>query len=249
MKGDFVDGDASLNCQEVDGKPMLKFWRCKAEPPREIECDFDSTSPNFEVKYLGSEILTRPGLGEICNTVDKIYTQCKPKLKTMDKYCLTVSGKELTLRDMESTEDEEKTFRVRRILYCGVAQNHQKIFFYNYQFSTTADEVECHVVLCTTKEEAKIVAKVISKAFLHAQVEFHKREVEEKRVHARRLTLESSASGSIEHSPTPKSTSHNRHRSRSHSAEDTFDKKQDGSKSYDPDFSPVSFASSKETIL
>ena len=105
----------------------------------------------------------------------------------MDHYSLKLTKQELSLRDRDSTEDEEKVFLLRRIRFTGVFKANQRIFFFTYQPGTKAESVECNVVLCRSNNEAKSLAKVISRAFGDARSEFHHEEVANRKLHAEGL--------------------------------------------------------------
>ena len=149
--------------------------------------DFNIHTPTYSVKYLGFEKLWSPGSSEICDTVKAIFTSKKPGVKSLDHYSLKLTKQELSLRDRDSTEDEEKVFLLRRIRFSGVFKANQRIFFFTYQPGTKAESVECNVVLCKSNSEAKSLAKVISKAFGDARSEFHHQEVANRRLHAEGL--------------------------------------------------------------
>lgn len=146
--------------------------------------DFNIHTPTYTVKYLGCEKLWSPGHSEICDTVRVIFTTKKSALKYMDHYSLTLTKQELSLRDRDSTEDEEKVFLLRRIRFSGVFKAQQRIFFFTYQPGTKSESVECNVVLCKTNSEAKSLAKVISRAFQDARSELHHQEVASRKLHA-----------------------------------------------------------------
>lgn len=150
--------------------------------------NFSIHTPTYSVKYLGSQQLYSPGFAEICDTVKAIFAQEKPKLKSFDHYSLKLTKEELSLRDRDSTEDEEKVFLLRRIRFSGVSKAYQRVFFFTYQFGSKAASVECNVVLCKSNKEAKSLAKVISKAFGDARSEFHHQEVASRKLHAEGLS-------------------------------------------------------------
>lgn len=150
--------------------------------------NFNIHTPTFSVKYLGSQQLCSPGFSEICDTVKAIFAQEKPKLKSLDHYSLKLTKEELSLRDRDSTEDEEKVFLLRRIRFSGVSKANQRVFFFTYQFGSKAASVECNVVWCKSNNEAKSLAKIISKAFADARSEFHHQEVASRKLHAEGLS-------------------------------------------------------------
>ena len=150
--------------------------------------DFNIHTPTYSVKYLGFERLSSPGFSEICDTVKAIFASKKPTLKSLDHYSLKLTKQELSLRDSDSTEDEEKVFLLRRIRFSGVSKENQRVFFFTYQFGTKSEAVECNAVLCKNNSEAKSLAKVINRAFGDARSEFHHEEVANRRLHAEGLS-------------------------------------------------------------
>lgn len=150
--------------------------------------NFNIHTPTFSVKYLGSQELCSPGFAEICDTVKAVFAQEKSKIKSLDHYSLKLTKEELSLRDRDSTEDEEKVFLLRRIRFSGVSKANQRVFFFTYQFGSKAASVECNVVLCKNNSEAKNLAKIISKAFADARSELHHQEVESRKLHAEGLS-------------------------------------------------------------
>ncbi|CAH3026058.1 unnamed protein product [Porites evermanni] len=145
--------------------------------------DLSIHTPTYSVKYLGCERLCSPGVSEICDTVKAIFASKKSTLKSLDHYSLKLTKQELSLRDSDSTEDEEKVFLLRKIRFSGVYKANQRVFFFTYQFGTKAEVLECNAVLCKNNNEAKSLAKVINKAFGDARSEFHQQEVANRRLH------------------------------------------------------------------
>lgn len=150
--------------------------------------DFSIHTPTYKVKYLGCEMLFSPGASEICDTVKAIFSSKKSVLNSMDHYSLKLTKQELSLRDKDSTEDEEKVFQLRRIRFSGVFKEQQRLFFFTYQPGTKSESLECNVVLCKSNSEAKSLAKVISRAFQDARSELHHQEVENRKLHAEGLS-------------------------------------------------------------
>lgn len=155
--------------------------------------DFSVHTPTYKVKYLGCEMLFSPGASEICDTVKAIFSSKKSALNSMDHYSLKLTKQELSLRDKDSTEDEEKVFQLRRIRFSGVFKAQQRLFFFTYQPGTKSESLECNVVLCKSNSEAKSLAKVISRAFQDARSELHHQEVENRKAHAEGISGNSSS--------------------------------------------------------
>jgi hypothetical protein len=176
---------------------MLKLFACRSdttsieEEKDYTKVDLERHRPTYEVKYLGCEELYKPDLTQMCETIDDIYTKQRSRFKKLTRCSLVITKEALILRDPDKTEDEERGFTLKRILYCGVYGRHQKLFFYNYQFGVKGDLVNCHALLCESKEEAKSLAKVISKAFRMAAQKAHQEDLENRKLHARGLSQSS----------------------------------------------------------
>lgn len=176
---------------------MLKLFACRSdtasldEDKDYTKVDLERHRPTYKVKYLGCEELYKPDLSQMCDTVNDIYNRQKNRFKKLNRCSLVVTKEALILRDPDKTEDEEQGFCLKRILYCGVYGRHQRLFFYNYQFGMKGDLVNCHALLCECKEEAKSLAKVISKAFKYAAHKAHQEDLENRKLHARGLSQSS----------------------------------------------------------
>ena len=142
---------------------------------------------SFVVQYLGFVEIKLPGLDEICENVDKMYTQSKPFLKTYEKTALRL-GKEGIEIGPKNEEVGKQFFKYRRILYCGVDKQHRRIFSFNYQYGSRAENIHLHVIVCKTKEDAKHIAKMLGEIFRDISSELHKREKEDKRRHSENLS-------------------------------------------------------------
>ncbi|XP_031570087.1 low density lipoprotein receptor adapter protein 1-A-like [Actinia tenebrosa] len=177
---------------------MLKLFTCRSDTTvieddekDYTKVDLDKHRPTYKVRYLGCEELYKPDLTQMCETVDDIYTRQRSRFRKLTRCSLVITKEALILRDPDKTEDEERGFSLKRILYCGVYGRHQKLFFYNYQFGVKGDLVNCHALLCETKEEAKSLAKVISKAFRIQAQKAHQEDLENRKLHARGLSQSS----------------------------------------------------------
>ena len=130
----------------------------------------------FTVRYLGSEQLERPGLEEMCTFVNATWKTKKSKERTLHKRNLVISEQDLSITSRPAdSNDSSLVFKIRRIQFCGVYQVNPKIFFFTYQFGKTSDTVDCHVVMCKSKKQAKILAKEAAILFKDATFSLHKR--------------------------------------------------------------------------
>jgi len=141
----------------------------------------------FVVQYLGFIEIKLPGLDEICENVDKMYAQAKPFLKSYEKTSL-VTAKEGIEIGPKHDELGKHFFKYRRILYCGVDKQHRRVFSFNYQYGSRAENIHLHVIVCKTKEDAKHLAKRLGEIFKDISSELHKKEKEDKRRHSENLS-------------------------------------------------------------
>ena len=150
-----------------------------------------SENTTFIAQYLGFVEIKSPGLDEICDNVDKMYTQAKPFMKTLEKTSLTIvqDGIEIGPRADETDEEiHSKLYKFRRILYCGVDKKHRRLFSFNYQYGSRAENIHLHVIVCKSKEDSKHLAKKLSDIFRDISVEMHRKEKEDKRKHSESLS-------------------------------------------------------------
>ena len=141
----------------------------------------------FVVQYLGFVEIKLPGLDEICENVDKMYAQAKPFMKSYEKTSL-VTAKDGIEIGPRNEELGKHFFKYRRILYCGVDKQHRRVFSFNYQYGSRAENIHLHVIVCKTKEDAKHLAKRLGEIFRDISSELHKKEKEDKRRHSENLS-------------------------------------------------------------
>lgn len=142
---------------------------------------------SFVAQYLGFVEIKLPGLDEICENVDRIYTQAKPFLKTCEKTTLRITKEGIEIGP-KTEEMGKHFFKYRRILYCGVDRQHRRVFSFNYQYGYRAENIHLHVIVCKTKEDAKHLAKKLGEIFKDISSELHKKEKEDKRRHSENLS-------------------------------------------------------------
>lgn len=142
----------------------------------------------FIAQYLGFVEIKSPGLDEICENVDKMYTQAKPFLKTLEKATLRIVDEGIEIGPKTDTDADSKLYKFRRILYCGVDKLHRRVFSFNYQYGSRAENIHLHVIVCRTKEDAKNLAKKLGDIFRDISVEMHRKEKEDKRKHSENLS-------------------------------------------------------------
>lgn len=121
----------------------------------------DEGMSTFSVKYLGQGELEKPGLEDMCTFVRSICETVKnSKQKDVPKGDFTLSNENFSFTSNgHNIHESTLVFRTRRIQFCGVYELNPKIFFFTYQFGKTADILQCHVLKCRNKKEAKLLAK------------------------------------------------------------------------------------------
>ncbi len=119
--------------------------------------------PQFSVKYVGKIETFIPG-GKGCTKVpvQKIWDNSCDERK-MPHMAMLITQSEVKLMDVISKADFR--YDIHRISYCSAEQGvHDKIFCWIYK-DTKTKKLECHAVLCTSKESAQAMALVLSRAF------------------------------------------------------------------------------------
>ena len=131
----------------------------------------------YQVKHLGTVLCSHPGIDEICRAMAEKYTvYSRQKIKTLSLYNLTVSSQGITLEKGADANEESsvKKFSIKRIVYCGVDRQHQKIFAFFYRSPENIyGALECHVVKCQLKRHAKKIALKLSEIFQGMESEKH----------------------------------------------------------------------------
>ncbi|XP_066916759.1 uncharacterized protein [Clytia hemisphaerica] len=167
--------------------------------------DFGFHEFTMDVIHLEPIRLRNPGLTDMMETVGTAYTKAKPKLKTMCKCTLNLNTDGINIKQDDHTgsstvpsrntshdgdgitpataTDLECLYKVRRMLYCAVDKTHQKVFFFNYQYGSRAENVDLHMIVCKNPKDAKELAKRVSQLFKKIQIEQHKRDKEKREDH------------------------------------------------------------------
>lgn len=156
----------SLSCTRI--------MKSKSPIHRKEECN---ESMMFPVKYLGQGELQKPGLEDMCTFVKSMYRRVKNskgKDVVEGKFILSHENCSLKLNAQHSV-DSTLQFRTRRIQFSGVYELNPKIFFFTYQFGKTADVLQCHVLKCRNKKEAKCLAKQAGELFKEIAFSFNRR--------------------------------------------------------------------------
>lgn len=123
---------------------------------------------NFPVKYLGTVLCSHPDRDEICRAMAEMYAVSRQKMKKLPLHKLTVSSREITLQKVTDVAKVSpvKKFVIPRIVYCGVDKRHQKIFAFFYRSPESIyGALNCHVVECRSKRDARHIALKLSEIF------------------------------------------------------------------------------------
>ena len=142
----------------------IRIMKSKASTNCEDQGDESKT---FSVKYLGQGELEKPGLEDMCTFVQSMYRRVKKsKRKDILEGKFTLSQENCSLKpNAQQSIDSTLVFRTRRIQFSAVYELNPKIFFFTYQFGKTADVLQCHVLKCRNKKEAKCLAKQAGELF------------------------------------------------------------------------------------
>ena len=120
-----------------------------------------------EVKVLGSVLCSHPGAEEICRAMREKYTATRSRINTIPCQNMTVTSKGIRLeKGLTGSDGSMKKFVIERIVYCGVDRQHQKIFAFFYRAPDNLyGGLDCHVLECRSKRDAKHVALKFSEIF------------------------------------------------------------------------------------
>ena len=126
-----------------------------------------SDSQSYEVKVLGSALCSHPGADEICRAMSEKYTASRDRINKIPSQNMTVTSKGIQLeKGLTGNEGSLKKFVIERIVYCGVDKEHQKIFAFFYRAPDNLyGGLDCHVVECRSKRDAKHIALKFSHIF------------------------------------------------------------------------------------
>ena len=102
------------------------------------------------------------------------------RLENLEKHAPAVRG------DVITTPGAILNFEVQDVSYfCAEGSPHQRVFSWIHR-NKMEGKLECYVVLCSSKEKAKLLAANVSLAFSHA---FHDYKIEKVRRHKRAIVL------------------------------------------------------------
>lgn len=88
-------------------------------------------------------------------------------LDEKDNAKLTVTKDNVSLQ----SNNNEKTFKLRKILFCASYKKIPKVVAFNYVVCSSPRRLECHAFLCASNEDARCVVAALTMAFRMAYKE------------------------------------------------------------------------------
>ncbi|XP_067670671.1 protein FAM43A-like [Haliotis asinina] len=119
--------------------------------------------PVFEARYLGNvETFTANGKGCTITPVQKLWDN-SPSERHLKKVFMLISVTGIVLKDHK--KDEGKTFGIENITFCNADKTaEERVFCWIWKVPGVR-RLECHAVLCGSRETARAMALVLSRAF------------------------------------------------------------------------------------
>ena len=132
-----------------------------------------SDQQEYQVKVLGSVLCSHPGAEEICRAMAEKFTSSRMRISTIPSQIMTVTSKGIQLeKGLTGSEGSLTKFVLERIVYCGVDKQHRKIFAFFYQAPDNLyGGLDCHVIECRSKRDAKNIALKFSEIFQQKAIE------------------------------------------------------------------------------
>jgi len=127
--------------------------------------DNEKNTPTYKLKYLGSSVVENKTAENInSEAVKSVLKLAKAAKKKIQRVNLTVSPKEITVRDLEDTEIFQVS--IYRTSHISIDTDHRQIF----SFVSTSENgvVECHVFQCSKRRMAENITLAITQAFTGA---------------------------------------------------------------------------------
>lgn len=112
------------------------------------------------VKYLGSQNAMYAQTGTLENIARLYQKGCALNEKDTNAK-LTVGRDSVTVL----CKNTEKTFKLRKILFCASYKKIPKVVAFNYQVCSSPKRLECHAFLCASNEDARCVVAALTMAF------------------------------------------------------------------------------------
>ncbi|XP_048242838.1 protein FAM43A-like [Haliotis rufescens] len=119
--------------------------------------------PMFEARYLGNvETFTANGKGCAIIPVQKLWDN-SPSERHLKKVLMVISASGIVLKDHK--KEEGKKFGIENITFCNADKiAEERVFCWIWKVPGVR-RLECHAVLCGSRETARAMALVLSRAF------------------------------------------------------------------------------------
>lgn len=137
-----------------------------------VRARITETDPVFKARYIGcAETFVASGQGCTTGLVQKLWDNAGNE-KDLRKVTITVNTSGITVKDSERKKEPGSFYSIENISFCNadVAVN-ERIFCWICK-DEDSPSLKCHAVICGTKEEAKSMALVLSRAFQIAYKEW-----------------------------------------------------------------------------
>ena len=127
--------------------------------------EFTPEDPCFSVRYIGQVETTIPNGKGCTNAPVRRMLEVADEEKKMRKMFLIVNTKGVYTKDMEDKSAEYEKYDITSISYCCADRvNNPRIFSWIYKLPGTR-KLECHGVLCSSKEKAQAISMLLSRTF------------------------------------------------------------------------------------
>lgn len=127
------------------------------------EYNVESTN-SFIVRYAGKTERKRPGGEGIDICLREVYSKARKKVKESPRVCLSITSRELVIRELADTEKNETLIPFSRISFV-VADKKNQLFAFNDFVSQRPRRIECHVFICNDTESSETIAAALQGAF------------------------------------------------------------------------------------
>lgn len=157
-----------------------------------VRARITETDPVFKARYIGcAETFVASGQGCTTGPVQKLWDNAGSE-RELKKVTITINTNGITMKESEKKKDQGKFYPIENISFCNadVAVN-ERIFCWICK-AADSPSLQVYAVICSTKEEAKSMSLVMSRAFQIAYKEWktmkNREERESKKVKTKNQT-------------------------------------------------------------
>lgn len=146
-----------------------------------VRARITETDPVFKARYIGcAETFTASGQGCTTGPVQKLWDNAGGE-KELKKVTIVINTGGITIKGSDKKKEQGKFYPIETISFCNadLAIN-ERIFCWICKDSESPS-LQCHAVICGSKEEAKSMSLVMSRAFQIAYKEWKTSKVREER--------------------------------------------------------------------